>query len=528
MKTKSTFSPKSLRTIDTAPSSNFLTLRKQSTSRLSHKSKPTSRNIKAFSFIRKTKTSPYNTMTIPTLQSMKEPSTSSGTKGHAYQATNSISYKERNLIRSIPKRELKFDLPFSEYALPQFESFNSIHKKISNNNILQMLSDNLKKSINDKSSFHSSRPVTAKKKRVIKYTLKDLMNKNPYHLVSKRVQFSPLMENTYISPQMNEFHGGSAETFGNSKNNDIFFNKAPKTVFSNSTLKFVNKKEHNHIDLLSRLLSMVHEINISSLFKNAIKYEAIKLLWKKNSLTIEKLIIFYKDYKWFLEKKEKLSLNVFTEFLHLIKLEKTDSGFSDRVYLIFDTEKTGYINIKDFFFFMKLTSNNSDFYDKIAFITDLLVDLHKGQNTINIRDINSLFKQIISSDNYRKGSKKLIDVIKERYNKDNDKNYCIDDIFISKEECFDFLEQCEYIKTLMLRFEKDYQKSNIVYEEELMNAFKNNMRNSKNYITNHEIREYCYKYIDHFDRELEMIQKCEVKKEKIKKILEDDESYSIL
>ena len=80
-------------------------------------------------------------MTIPTLQSMKEPSTSSGTKGHAYQATNAISFKDRNLIRSIPKRELKFDLPFSEYALPQFESFNSINKKISNNNILQLLSD---------------------------------------------------------------------------------------------------------------------------------------------------------------------------------------------------------------------------------------------------------------------------------------------------------------------------------------------------------------------------------------------------
>ena len=80
----------------------------------------------------------------------------------------------------------------------------------------------------------------------------------------------------------------------------------------------------------------------------------------------------------------------------------------------------------------------------------------------------------------------------------------------------------------MSKFEKDYQKSNIVYEEELMNAFKNNMRNSKYSITNHEIREYCYKYIVHFDRELEMIQKCEVKKEKIKKILEDDESFSIL
>ena len=61
-----------------------------------------------------------------------------------------------------------------------------------------------------------------------------------------------------------------------------------------------------------------------------------------------------------------------------------------------------------------------------------------------------------------------------------------------------------------------------------MNAFKNNMRNSKNYITNHEIREYCYKYLAHFDQELDMIQKCELKKERIKKVLEDDESFSIL
>lgn len=509
-------------------SKNLLSLKKPNSSKMTT-NQSRSRNLKSYSLMKANETVQYtiDANTIPTLQS-RELSTSSGSK-RLYQPTNSISFKERNLIRSIPQRELKFELPFNEYTLPQFENFTSLKKKESDNSIYRLMSDNFHKKIVEKKktdrSYLTSAHKNMKKKRKIKYTLKDLMNKNPYHLVSKSVKFSPFLDNVYISPQLNALGGGSVTT-RNVKRLKLLNQSKPMTVFDSISVHFNSNNSKNNKDLLSRLLSMLHEINIPSNFKNAIIFEAIKLLWQKNSLTIEKLIIFYKDYKWFLEKKEKISQKVFSEFLNLIKLEKSDSGFSERVFLIFDTQKTGYINIKDFFFLMKLTSKNSDFYDKISFISDILVDLRKGTDDVNIKDINSLFKIIISGDNHKKDSKKLIDIIKEKFNPENTTIFGIDDKYISKQDCFIFLENCDFIKIIIQKFEKEYQKSNIVYEDQLINAFKINMRNSKNYIINHEIGEYCQKYFDYFENKLEAIEKATIQKDKIKKILEDDECFS--
>ena len=63
----------------------------------------------------------------------------------------------------------------------------------------------------------------------------------------------------------------------------------------------------------------------NSLFKQAVKYEAITRVWKTNSLIIEKLLVKYQNCKWFLERENFLNENVYMELLSLLKLSKNGS-----------------------------------------------------------------------------------------------------------------------------------------------------------------------------------------------------------
>lgn len=478
-----------------------------------------------------------------------------------FHVSNSISYKERNLIRNVPRPEIKFDLPVSEYALPQF------HKKVTdeedvpikhntirsnstnlgniNSNILVILSKNIHKilekqntkedngnqnkyKITEENNDVKQKTQSTKKTRP-RYTLKYLMELNPYHLVDNKVKFSPLLNNMFISPKLNAYGGSMRVQDKPASYRNRIFEEGTFKSLSRTSYKLNSRKNNSHSNdyastrygLLNRLLVLSNKISISNNFRNVIIYEAIKLLWNQYSITIEKLIIYYKKYKWFLEKKEKISKKVFREFLEVIKLEKTHSSFSDKVYLIFDSLKTGFINIKEFFFLMKLTGSNLNYYSKISFIVEILVDIHYGKGEkINIAHIVNLFKSIIPFDNYKKEIKKLNDLIKSEFYNNN----VNEDVYITKAQCFTFLEGCNYIKLLINRFENNYQNSSVHYEEELMNVFKANMRHSKYNIANHEIVERIPKEIEKYNMILQSIIGAKASREKVTVALGEDNS----
>ena len=108
-------------------------------------------------------------------------------------------------------------------------------------------------------------------------------------------------------------------------------------------------------------------------FKQAVRYEAIRKVWKSHSLTIERLLVNYKNFKWFFEKEKIIDEKVLLEFLSLLKINN-DKGYEDfckKIILIFDDEGYGTIKIKEFFFLMNLTSKTSSNYEKMNFLTYL-------------------------------------------------------------------------------------------------------------------------------------------------------------
>ena len=231
----------------------------------------------------------------------------------SFHVSNSISYKERSLIRNVPKPEIKFDLPVSEYALPQF------HKKVTdkedvpinndtvrsnssnfaniNSNILMILSKNIHKILEKQNAKEENRSeikcktnkkvsddvkrrtqTQSTKKTRPRYRLKDLMELNPYHLVDNKVKFSPLLNNMFISPKLNAY-GGSMRV----KDKPVSYRHR---IFEEGTFKSLNKTSYklnprkNNIQsnnyastrygLLNRLLVLSNKISISNNFRNVI------------------------------------------------------------------------------------------------------------------------------------------------------------------------------------------------------------------------------------------------------------------
>ena len=112
---------------------------------------------------------------------------------------------------------------------------------------------------------------------------------------------------------------------------------------------------------------------------------------------------------------------VFNEFLECKKLQedvKEEITFCNKVYLAFDELGTGEINLKVFFLVMEITSKSNNNLDKLNFITSLVEDynLRSEEKSVNIFDMNELFKSLILFENSQKDIKYLYEAIKTELN----------------------------------------------------------------------------------------------------------------
>ena len=121
-------------------------------------------------------------------------------------------------------------------------------------------------------------------------------------------------------------------------------------MIESQTISLLDLK-FNSDELIWRLISRIIMTKGISSFKQAVKYEAITKVWKNHSLIIEKLLVNYTKFKWFLERENYINENVFLELISLLKLNKNGGiDFTNKIFLIFD-EGNGNIKVKDVFFF---------------------------------------------------------------------------------------------------------------------------------------------------------------------------------
>ena len=456
---------------------------------------------------------------------------------------NSISVLDRNKIKSIPLQHLTIDINNnnnnnksneknffeSNQSIFKLKSSKSLKNNLSsfsnnnnNNDYLIMKTKNLendyfKNNNNNNKSYSTTSKKTQKKK--IKYSLKTLMNMNPYSRASKEVFYNNIRLENHLT-DINNNNINSQNFFENFSNQKKIKFKYKKTrVLSSITLKFSENNFKKSL-LIWRLLNETYKLNLNYKFKSAIRNEGLKLLWKNHSIIMENILINYNNFKWFLEKGKFISQDALKEFLYLIKFEKNNIiTFCNKTFLIFDDKGNNLINVKKFLFFMELTSRISNDYEKIIFIVDLFEDYFKinEKKSINVLDVIEIFKVIINVDDFRY-VKILKNDIKKNF-KNFSENY--NENFVEKNKFKTFLIENKIVKRILKQYQNDYLNSNKIFDEELLSVFNSVIRNYKRFMNLNDIIEFNNIDLIKMEKILKNINEKNIKKNNIENLFEE-------
>ena len=385
----------------------------------------------------------------------------------------------------------KSKLDIDENFLYQYEGdkYLSDDKMFDYVNIIKQEDDEI-------NGFRTKKIIKTRNKNLMKLKLKDLMTINPYHYVPKKVIFSTSINNNLISNQLSgnlvTYEEKGKINFPTVKNQKSR-NKKNRKMISSYSISFPDPN-FKRDELIWRLIPKITITKGVSSFKQAVKYEAITKVWKVHSLIIEKLLVNYQNFKWFLEKDKIISEKVFMELISLLKLDKSGGDdFTRKIFLIFDDEGLGNIKVKEFFFFMDITSQSTSTIEKFFFLGNLFEDKSRINkiNSVNIEEIVENFKCIINYENYRRDYKKLIENIKIEFLNGSNINENSEDNYFNKKRIIKYLLDSQIIRYILRKFYRDFAKAHKLYDDEIMNVFNSTMRNSKRMLDIHDIIEYC-------------------------------------
>ncbi len=448
--------------------------------------------------------------------------------------SNSISVSDRTKIRNTPLERL--NLGFLEQKNSNKKNINFYNndnitinnddnnyqrsvkytKTLKGQKNLELLNENNTFFNNNYYKFHKKNKsnIIRNKKN---FSLEHLMNLNPYHLIEKKVLYDPIINCKLISNQLNDLKSNIIQENKNNIKNNIKINNnnnnKNKFLFS-CTYKLNNRKKE---DLLWRILSIFSKMNLSINVKQIFIYEGFRQLWHQYAILIEKLLINYKNFKWFLEKNKFITESIFSEFINLIENNDISESkkFSHKIFLLLDNNNSGYLNIKKFFFFMEFTNdNNSIASDQIEFIIDLFEDVYKinEEKNINVTEFLEIFKYMINNDDFKKDYKEIKNSIKNNFYNEIDSNNNNNNIYVSKQEFYDWFSENKLIIYIIKRFRFVYKNSRENFKDEINSLFNENIGKLKLLLNAKDINEYDLLSIENFKKILVAMQ------EKIKRI----------
>ena len=344
-----------------------------------------------------------------------------------------------------------------------------------------------------------------------KYPLKKLMELNPYHSVPKNVKYCNLVDIKKISEQLSHVtgivHSREVKNRRNFFKGDMHFtyNKhyINSKIINSVTVTYNNDYSWRKGELVWRILNKLERKTVSSSFRQACIFQGYSELWKYYSMVLEKLLVNFPSYKWFITKNKFMKKDVFTEFLQYIDINiKENKTFPDKVYLLFGDDEKETMNIKVFYFIMELISSSSKSIEKINFILELFEDNNKP-NTINVMEMQEILKTLILHENYLKDCSHLHETIKNEFNKEKIES----DFYITKAQLFNFLINNEFLKKLILLFKNQLKNAYYYYNEEIMGSFNSTIRNAKKFLNEqNEVNRLCKHDIYNYEEILKALQ----------------------
>ena len=455
-------------------------------------------------------------------------------KAHSH-SKNAINYKDRQKLKSIKILGLKLYEQFEVEKRRKSVSNTSKNNYMSNNdndsnNFIRInnVTENNQFDLNNNSflgSFYNIEKNQKKKnKRLVQYSLNQLMKLNPYHYVSTRVRYNNAIQMEKISEKLSNVNSFKPNQISTFKNN--FFTNSNKKKINTKVVKSVRVRFNKNLSykggLVWRILSKLQKNNVPSELRQACKFQGYKELWKYYGILIEKLILNYPIFKWFLEKEKLMEEKVFNEYLQCLKIDlNIDSNFPRKIYLLFDDSGEGKINIKKFFFIMKLTSSSTSDIDKLNFFMKLFEDIERKnmELCINVLEIYEILKIIIDYREWRKIRTNLIKNLRKEF---NDNQVIGKDFYISKNQMINFLLNNKLIKKMMDNFKREYNYAKINYNEKINNIFFNTVKNVRKFVNEQkEVNSVCNIMINNYEKVLESVDEKIKNLEKLNELTED-------
>lgn len=432
------------------------------------------------------------------------------------RSKNYINFKDRLKIKNTKVLGLKLYEQFEE------DKRKNISRNKSNDKIIKINSydtsqrdyqntsflDNVMKQYENKKNYKS--------KRNIKYSLNQLMKMNPYHYVSTRVRYNNAIEMGKISEKLSNVNSVKPYQKTTFKNN--FFKENFHQNINTKVLKTVKVQFNNNFSyqggLVWRVLTKLQKNKISSEFKQICKLQGYTELWKTYGMLLEKLILNYPIFKWFLEKDKLMGENVFREYLQCLKIDiNIDESFPRKIFLLFDDTGEGFINIKIFFFIMKLLSSTSDI-DKINFYMKLFEDVNRKDKElcINVLEMFEILKYIFTYNGWTKTKNNLLKHMRKEF---NDDKVIEKDFYISKNQMINFLLNNKFMNKIFDKFKREYKFAYINYNEKINSIFFNTVRTVQKFLKEQkEVYNICKHNAENLEKILESVQNKEEKNKK--------------
>ena len=394
-----------------------------------------------------------------------------------FSSVTSLKLYELYLQRKSQKLSIDDINPFNRTFSNQY--FDDVKNKLFINYNNKRKNNNNYSAENSFSNYSINSSQSNKKldKTKRNYSLNQLMEMNPYRLVSDKVKYSNPLIMKQISQKLMELNSDGINdkvsyTPAFFKNSIMKNNKMEKMI--NGCFVQFNDNIFYESDLIWRILSMIKKAHGFSSFYSACQFKGYSELWKNYTILIEQLLAKYPLFKWFFEKnKYYLKEAVLNEFISCLKIGMTfdDKDFSSKLILLFGDN--GFIDIKLFFLIMELISNSSDIFEKIKFIVELLSDskLKKEGNSINIAETFILLKNIFNSSNYRKDIKYFLEILKKTF---NDGKKFDNNLYSSKAKLINLLLKNAFIQRKIREFIIRYEKADIIFDEQISHHFNSN------------------------------------------------------
>ncbi len=388
---------------------------------------------------------------------------------------NALTFEDRNLIKQKTRK---------------YAQFSPLYK----NNNKDNETDSYQYLLNKENQLYKTSKNKFKK---VKYSLKELIKLDPYHLlntgVKDQIQFFMKKVDNYKRPNIGN----------NIKTSEGHFLR----VLENKTLLLKTIKDNT--EMIKKLMKSKHNTYME--FEYIIKWEGISHLWKKHLVIINTLLAHFDEHLWFINKNEFITMNQFNEFLHLImKIASSKNDYScfvEDVFYLFSYDKKT-TNMKKLYSTFIITNNNMLYDDKINFLCNIWENNQSGE--IIVKDLLYYIKNNLKiKSDYSK--------IFSYFNQNHHIDYHIlkkdvYDIFISEMKVRNYFErncQINYEK-----IEKEFE--DIVYEN-----YVNHMNSLGYNMSNHDVKIRCLRDIEHFDKILQIIDDKNETKHNLKKIFNE-------